>query len=185
VRGSAPKRLDSEKLMAYALRCLTGRAHSSGELREKLRRRSETAASVDEVLHKLKEAGYLDDRRYAENYAAARLENEGFGKMRVLRDLRQRRVAPTVAEQVVDRTFRDTEETELIQAFLERKYRTRPLPAFLAEEKNLAAAFRRLRYAGFSAGNSIRVLKRFSRNEEALDSLESSDLPEQAETQER
>lgn len=161
--------------MEYALRCLSGRAYSAGELREKLRRRSESATDLDGVLGKLKESGYLDDRRYAENFATARLENEGFGKMRVLRDLRQRRVAPAVAEQVVDRTFRETDETELIQAFLERKYRTRPLPAFLAEEKNLASAFRRLRYAGFSAGNSIRVLKRYSRNEEALDSLESSE----------
>ncbi len=164
--------------MTYALRCLSGRAHSSGELREKLRRRSEDPTSVDQILGKLKDSGYLNDQRFAENFATARLENEGFGRMRVLRDLRQRRVAPKVAEQVVDSTFKETEETELIRAYLERKYRTRPLPEFLAQEKNLAAAFRRLRYAGFSAGNSIRVLKRYTRNEEALDSLESSDEPE-------
>ena len=135
------------------------------------------AASMG-YLGKLKDSGYLNDQRFAENFATARLENEGFGHMRVLRDLRQRRVAPKMAEQVVDRTFRETEETELIHAFLERKYRTRPLPEFLSEEKNLAAAFRRLRYAGFSAANSIRVLKRYSRMEEALDSLESSDEAE-------
>lgn len=162
--------------MQYALKCLGGRAHSTGELREKLRRRSEIAADVDTVLRKLKESGYLDDRRFAESYATSRLENDGHGRMRVLRDLRQRRVAPTVAEQVVDRTYRETDETEMIQAFLERKYRNKPLPAFLADDKNLAAAFRRLRYAGFSAGNSIRVLKRHATNEEALDSLESSEL---------
>ncbi len=164
--------------MTYALRCLSGRAHSSGELREKLRRRSENPDSVNEILGKLKDSGYLNDQRFAENFATARLENEGFGRNRVLRDLRQRRVAPKVAEQVVDSTFRETEETELIRAFLERKYRTRPLPEFLSEDKNLASAFRRLRYAGFSAGNSIRVLKRYTRNEEALDSLESSDEAE-------
>ncbi len=164
--------------MDYALRCLSGRAHSSGELREKLRRRSEDPASVEPILGKLKDTGYLNDQRFAENYATARLDNEGFGRMRVLRDLRQRRVAPKLAEQVVDSTFKETEETELIRAFLERKYRTRPLPEFLADDKNLAAAFRRLRYAGFSAGNSIRVLKQYTRNDEALDSLESSDEPE-------
>lgn len=169
--------------MQYALRCLGGRAHSTGELRERLRRRSETAADVDTVLRKLKESGYLDDRRFAETYATSRLENAGLGRMRVLRDLRQRRVAPAVAEQVVDRTFRDTTETDLIQAFLERKYRSVPLPAFLAVEKNIAAAFRRLRYAGFSAGNSIRVLKRYARNEEALDQLE-NEPPEPADAQE-
>src|ERR1700733_3112433 len=105
-----PQPLDREKLLNVALRALGGRAYSSGELREKLRRRAQSEEDVDSVLAKLKEAGYLDDRRFAENYAAVRLENEGLGKMRVLRDLRQRRVAPALAEQVTERTYQDTEE---------------------------------------------------------------------------
>ena len=63
----------------------------------------------------------------------------------------------------------------LIEAFLKRKYRGKQLGAFLREEKNLAAAFRRLRYAGFSAGASIRVLKRYAQEPEALDALESDE----------
>ena len=64
---------------------------------------------VDAVLAKLKESGYLNDRHFAENYAAARLQNQGLGKMRVLRDLRQRRVAPKLAEQVTEQTYQQTE----------------------------------------------------------------------------
>jgi regulatory protein len=97
-----PKLLDQEGLLNLALRALGGRAHSTGELREKLRRRAERQVDVDAVLAKLKESGYLNDRRFAENYASARLENQGLGKMRVLRDLRQRRVAPKLAEQVTE-----------------------------------------------------------------------------------
>jgi regulatory protein len=171
------KPLDAEALVNYALRLLGGRAYSTGELREKLRQRAERPESVDEVLSKLKGMGYLDDRRFAENYAAARLENEGFGKMRVLRDLRQRRVAPNLAEQVTERTFQSTDETELIEAFLKRKFRGKQLSTFLKDEKNLAAAFRRLRYAGFSAGASIRVLKRYASQAEELEGME-TDEPE-------
>jgi regulatory protein len=171
------KPLDPEALVNYALRLLGGRAYSTGELREKLRQRAERPESVDEVLSKLKGMGYLDDRRFAENYAAARLENEGFGKMRVLRDLRQRRVAPNLAEQVTERTFQSTDETELIEAFLKRKFRGKQLSTFLKDEKNLAAAFRRLRYAGFSAGASIRVLKRYASQAEELEGME-TDEPE-------
>ena len=175
-----PKLLDREHLMNSALRALGGRAHSTAELREKLRGRAERAEDVDAVLAKLKEAGYLDDRRFAENYAAARLQNQGLGKMRVLRDLRQRRVAGKLAEQVTEQAYRDTNETDLIEEFLRRKYRGKQLNSFLAEEKNLVAAYRRLRYAGFSAGPSIRVLKRFAQQPEALDALESDDsaIPE-------
>jgi regulatory protein len=171
------KPLDAEALVNYALRLLGGRAYSTGELREKLRQRAERPESVDEVLSKLKGMGYLDDRRFAENYAAARLENEGFGKMRVLRDLRQRRVAPNLAEQVTERTFQSTDETELIEAFLKRKFRGKQLSTFLKDEKNLAAAFRRLRYAGFSSGASIRVLKRYASQAEELEGME-TDEPE-------
>src|ERR1035441_3793943 len=113
--------------MNYALRLLGGRAYSLGELREKMRQRAERPESIEQVMAKLKELGYVDDRKFAENYAAARLENEGFGKMRVLRDLRQRRVAPQLAQQVTERTFQSTDETELIEAFLKRKFRGKQL----------------------------------------------------------
>src|SRR5580704_8488365 len=124
--------------MNYALRLLGGRAHSMGELKEKMRQRAERPESVESVLAKLKTAGYVDDRKFAENYAASRLENQGLGKMRVLRDLRQRRVAPKLAEQVTDKTYEKTDEANLIEEFLRRKYRGKDLGAFFREEKNLA-----------------------------------------------
>ncbi len=127
---------------------------------------------------KLKESGYLNDRRFAENYAAVRLQNQGLGKMRVLRDLRQRHIAPKLAEQVTEKTYQETDEAHLIEEFLLRKYRGKQLAVFLGDEKNLAAAFRRLRYAGFSAGQSIRVLKRFAAQPEVLDALEGEDSDE-------
>lgn len=173
-----PQLLDREKLLSVALRALGARAHSSGELREKLRRRAQSDEDVDAVLTNLKEAGYLNDRQFAEAYAAARLQDQGLGKMRVLRDLRQRRVAPQLAEQVTEQTYQKTNEPDLIEEFLRRKYRGKQLATFFSEDKNLAAAFRRLRYAGFSAGQSIRVLKRFAAQPDVLDALESEEPDE-------
>jgi regulatory protein len=167
------KLFDREELQKAALRALGLRAHSTNELREKLRRRGREE-DVEAVIASLKQAGYLDDRRFAENYAAARLDNQ-MGKMRVLRDLRQRRVAPQLAQKVTEETYQNTDETQLIEDFLKRKYRGKQLPVFLGDEKNLAAAYRRLRYAGFSARGSIAVLKRVSRAGEILETLESED----------
>src|SRR5947199_10422260 len=96
-----PKRLEQEQLMDYAVRLLSGAAHSSGEIRERLRRRAAQGKDVDAVLSRLKDLGYLNDRRFAETWAASRLENEGHGRARVLRDLRQRHVAPKLAEDAV------------------------------------------------------------------------------------
>ena len=164
--------LDSAGLLQYAMRALTARALSAGELRQKLERRAEQPEYVRQVLERLKEYGYLDDRRFAEAYSTARLENEGFGKMRVLKDLSRRRVAPGLARETVDRVFEGSDECALIQEYLRRKFRRVALETFLAEPRNLASAYRRLRTAGFSAGNAIRVLKNYAAEAELLDQIE-------------
>jgi regulatory protein len=157
-----PRRLDSEALWEYALRALGAHAHSAGELRQKLERRAERVGDVAGVLARLKECGYLDDKRYAESVASRRLDSQGLGKARALNDLRKKRVAPAVAEKAVAKVYGETDEVALIEAFLRRKYRSVILDVFLAEPKNLASAYRRLRVAGFSSGNALRVLKRFA-----------------------
>jgi regulatory protein len=167
-----PRLLDRDALTNYALRVLAGRSYAIAELRGKLQRKAADAADVEPVLAKLKEAGYLDDRRFAESYAAARRDNEGFGRMRVVRDLRQRRVAPQVAERAVAAAFAETDEAAMIERFLKRKYRSVSLADFLAEDKNLASAYRRLRLAGFSSSASVRVLKRFAERAEELEDSE-------------
>lgn len=174
----ASRRLDAEALFEYALGVLSARAHSIAELREKLLRRAERTQDVPSVLTRLKQCGYLDDRSFATSFSVSRLENQGLGGRRVLSDLRKRRVAPQVAEKAVQEAYRGVDEIQLIEAFLRRKYRNRPLNTYLAERKNLAAAYRRLRGAGFSPGNVISVLKRFAGEPELLDSVEERDEEE-------
>jgi regulatory protein len=156
---SKPKKYDAEALWSYALRALGQRAQSSYELRQKLAFRAENPAALQEVLTKLREYGFADDAAFSETFASSRLNNQGFGKQRVLRDLQAKRVPAAVAGQAVERTFAGTDEKELAIQFLRRKYRGKDLAVFLKEEKNLAAAFRRLRTAGFSARVSLEVLK--------------------------
>ena len=148
--------------LEYPLKILGGRALSTGEVRQKLGQRAEQEGDVEPVIAKLRDYGYLNDARFAENYAAWRRDNEGFGKMRVLRDLRQRRVAPNVAGGAVDQAYQNTDEVEQIVQFLERKFRNKNLGELLQEDKKLQAAYRRLRYAGFSSAASIQVLKRYA-----------------------
>ncbi len=167
-----PKKLDADALWTYALKLLGGRALSAGEVREKLRTKAEDPAHVDGVMERLKDYKFLDDARFAEGYAAGRRDNEGFGKFRVLQDLRKRRVSGELAEQKAAEVFADVDETAQARAYLERKYRTKDLPVFLAEEKHAAQAYRRLRTAGFGTSTAIKVLKSYTPRAEELESLE-------------
>lgn len=164
-----PKPLDRNGLMAFSAQALSARALTISELREKLKRRAAEPSDVDEVLARLKESGYLNDQRFSESYASWRRDDGGFGKTRVMRDLMARRVAPAVAKQAAEKAFEGADEVAMIEAFLKRKYRGKDLGALLQEEKHLASAYRKLRMAGFSTGNSVRVLKRYAEQAELLE----------------
>src|SRR6185369_15368106 len=101
--------------------------------------------------------GYLNDAKFAESFASARLDNEGLGKSRVLRDLRQRRVAPDLAQRTISKVYAGKDELVLIEEYIRRKYRTTERDGLFETDKELAAAYRRLMRAGFTSGNSIRV----------------------------
>ena len=130
------------------------------------------AEDVETVLGRLKENNVVNDRRFAGSFAEWRRESQGMGKTRVLRDLMARRVAPGVAKEAVEAAFEGVDEIAMIDAFLKRKYRGKDLGALLKEQKELASAFRKLRGAGFSTSNAIRVLKRYAAEAERLEELE-------------
>ncbi len=141
------KLLDREGLMNYAAQALAARAQSLNELRTRLKRRAARPEDVEEVIARLKEAGLLNDRKFADSFANWRRENQGLGKARVMRDLMARRVAPAVAKQAVEAAYASADETALVENFLKRKYRGKDLGELLADQKQLASAYRRLRTA--------------------------------------
>jgi regulatory protein len=92
-----------------------------------------------------------------------------------MRDLRQRRVAPSLAERATRKVYQDVDEETLIEEWVRRKYRLASREGLFQEDKDLAAAYRRLRRAGFRSGEILRVLKRFARNPELLETFEPSE----------
>ena len=170
-----PKKLSAEALWTYALRALGDRAHSAAELRKKLLRKAESSSDVTSVMAKLLEYGLTDDKKFSDNFASSRLANEGFGKYRVLRDLRAKQVASPVAEKAVLEVFAGTDEQLLAEKFLLRKYRGRDLRTFLQEEKNLASAYRRLRTGGFSSQIALSVLKKHSARAQDWEEMDDAD----------
>ncbi|HYO81950.1 MAG TPA: RecX family transcriptional regulator [Bryobacteraceae bacterium] len=168
-RDRTVRKLAGEELFQYGAKLLGGRALSSAELRTKLVRKAADPQAVDSIMERLREYGFVDDSRFAESFASARRESGSFGQMRVLRDLRGRRVAGSVAREAVDRAYEEFDERAAVHAWLERKYRGVNLTAWLQEEKHLASAFRKLRYAGFSSSSAIGALKNYAARADELE----------------
>jgi regulatory protein len=170
-------KLAEDALFDYAVRALANRACSSDELRFKLRRRAAALSDIETVIARLVDLGYLDDKRFAEMYTSMRVENDGFGRTRVLHDLRARRVTPKLAEQAVSRAFEDRNEQEMVTAYIERRMPVILAGGHLDDERKLAAAYRKLRRAGFSPGAILTVLRRFAAHPELLEEPPPDDEP--------
>jgi regulatory protein len=165
-------------LFEYAVKCLGVRAYSTGDLKSKLRMRAANPPDVDATIDRLKDIGYLNDQRFAENFASARVENEGFGRMRVLSDLRARRVTGNMAEQSVEQALEGKSEAELIDSYIERRMPSIAAGGRIEDERKLASAYRRLRRAGFTSGPILTALKGLAARPELLEEPIEEEEPE-------
>ena len=163
------RKLAAEELFQYAVGCLGRRAYSSDELALKLKLRAASTADIGATITRLKDIGYLDDSRFAESFALYRAENDGFGRLRVLSDLRTRRVPPKIAEKAVARVFEDKSESDLIDAYIERRMPSLRANVKVEDGRELARAYGRLRRAGFSSGGVLTALKRVAARPELME----------------
>ncbi len=176
----APKRLAEEELYWHAVKQLAVRARSVAELRRLLERRALRRQDVPTVLARVKKRGYLNDERFAETFAAARLENQRLGRLRVIHDLRLRLVAPEVAQSAVCSAYQGVDEAHLLRQHLARRLRSdrlghsglRQNPRPLENPQKLASLYRALRRAGFAHGAVLTELRRLQANPELLEHLE-------------
>ena len=165
----SPHKLAAEELFEYAVKYLGMRACSTEELKTRLRTRAARMSDIDATIVRLKDIGYLNDERFAESFAANRLGNDGFGRMRVLSDLRARRVPAKLAEKTVEQVFEGKTEPELIDAFMARRMPSVTTGGKIDDDRLLARAYRQLRRAGFSSGGSLAALKRLAARPEDID----------------
>ncbi len=146
---SSPRKLSTEQeLYTSALRALMRRAHSIHEMREYLGRRAEDLELVSPVVARLRELNYLDDARYALDYARTHAQSRRQGRFRIARELRARGVPDRHIEAALDAVFAETDEATLVRARLKR--RLAHVRGSL-DRRHIASLYRTLLRAGFSA----------------------------------
>ncbi len=146
-----------KRALAAALRALGRRDHSEAELAAKLTAKGFPAAVVADTVARLKEAGYLDDRRFARQWADSALRNRrGFGP-RLRQELLRRGVAEAVAAEALASLDGEYGETALIGDVLARKF-----PAFspaAAPDREKRRVMQYLQRRGFSCAAIMTVFR--------------------------
>jgi len=165
------KTYDQEALYEYAVGALARKMRSVAELKRLLRQRlpeGESEAMVEAVIAQLKDQKYLNDSNYAAAYSSFRKENQKFGRLRVVSDLKARGVHADVITKAVSAAYAGANEEKLAREYLRRKRIKKP-----ANAKEAARIFRSLMRAGYTSRTIIRILKQWDVDDEVLTALES------------
>src|SRR5213079_2756709 len=103
------------ELYEYAVGALGRRVRSVAELKRLLRNRVEAETEIGQTLieleiRRLKDQGYLNDAKYAASFSSYRRDNEKFGRMRVITDLKAKGVHGEVIDKAIENTYDDVDE---------------------------------------------------------------------------
>ncbi len=127
-----------ERTMNRAVKLLAAKPRSVGELRERLLEKNWTNAEiVNRVLDKLKEYNYLDDTKFAGDFALSKLRQKPQGKRRLQQSLSQKKLSKDDVEAAIVSAFEKMPETELIDAAIAKRLRLKGKP----ETRNDAKKF--------------------------------------------
>lgn len=165
------KTYDEPALYEYAVGALARKMRTVAELKRMLRQRvvqqEGSEALVEAVITRLKEQKYLNDSQYASLFATYRKDNEKFGRLRVITELKTKGVHGDIIEKSVATAYSGSNEEKLARDFLARKRVRKP-----ENEKETARVFRALVRAGFTSKTIFAVLKKWDVEEETLTALE-------------
>jgi regulatory protein len=148
VRFFPRKSSTEQELYAAALRALMRRAHSIYEMKQYLERRAEDKRAIQPVIARLREQNYLDDGKFALDYARQHAGSRRQGRFRIARELRARGVPDQQIDAALDAIFTDTDEAALVRKRLDRHLARLRAPL---DERKLVSIYRSLLRAGFPA----------------------------------
>jgi regulatory protein len=162
---------DEAALYEYAVGALARQMRTVAELKRLLRRRvsgqDEAERLVEAVVLRLKDQHYLNDTQYATLYSGYRRENEKFGRLRVVSELKKKGVHSDVIERTVSEVYGGVDEEKLARQYLARKRIRKP-----ADGRQAAKIFRSLGRAGFTPRVIIAILKKWDVDDEVISVLE-------------
>jgi regulatory protein len=158
---------------ADALRRLARRDHSEQELRRALAAKGHDEEAVERVVARLRRERALDDRRFAEAFARARLTRHGLGRQRIRQDLRRRGIARPTAEAGLQEALGDVPEAQVLDGLARRYWsrHTRDVPA--RRVRKLWAFLVRRGFPAALVQERLRAL--WPRWQDALEGLEPAD----------
>lgn len=114
---------------SYMLKLLSRREHARRELYNKARRKEYTADIINSVLDELEEKGFLNEKRFAEQFARDKSNLNQWGPSKIQAHLRKKGISKMITENAIARAFEPIDIEKRLAELVEKKRRR-----FLREE---------------------------------------------------
>jgi regulatory protein len=138
------------RTMQRAVTLLAAKPRSRGELRQRLLEKQWTNTEiVESVLNKLEEYQFLNDERFAHDYAASKLRQKPQGKRKLQQTLSQKQLDKETVSNALEQVFEETPESELVGKAVEKRINLKGFPKDRDETKKF---YDYLLRQGFSYG---------------------------------
>ena len=154
-----PDKGEKRSPLGYALGVLSRRRVSTGQMRDSMRRKGYPEDEVENVLQKLTEWGYLDDRGYARDILRSMIAECPLGRRRARYELSKRLFDRDLVESVVNETFESASEAEMA-SLAARKY-LNGKSSGPVREKERERLYRWLQRRGFGTESIYSVLRNY------------------------
>jgi regulatory protein len=148
---------EARRALGIALNMLSRRDHSEAEVRRRLSAKGFSLDTGDEVIARLREAGYLNDRRFSRAYAESAIRNgRGYG-FRLRLDLSRRGVDEEIIADAMDEVGAEYDEIATLTGLMARKFAGfDPREADDRLKRRVVGYFQR---RGFSLAAIVRVMR--------------------------
>jgi len=110
---------------------------------------------VDATLEKLRSLNFLNDELFARNWARGRVEDRGYGPLRIERQLREKGIAKPLIAEIIAEIFGQEGGKQEARRMLERRFRGKDL----SDRKMLRRAIAFLQRRGYRDSVIAGVLK--------------------------
>ena len=152
---------ESEELKARqaALVCLSYRPRSCKEISEKLRHKGYKEVIIQKVLKYLRSINYLNDQKFASDWADFLIRKKIVGKNYILQELNIKGIAGDIIDEVMQKNFSCDQEKKLCRQLLQKR-----IPRYERKKNVQYALFQLLRRHGFSQSIIWDILPEFIKN---------------------
>ncbi len=142
-----------------AYRFLAYRSQTSSELRDRLHRKGYTAGVIEKVLRELEAEGYVDDRKFALEWARYRLQSKPLGRRRLVWELQRRGLPSESVGEVLREVYAEFDEASLAEQAMLKRLTSKDMLRSVRERQR---CIRYLAGLGFEAETITTVLKEIS-----------------------